>query len=328
MTKAKHLQVAVWRYDRTQALHDGRVGIDGYSSTVIEEPLEDMFAKAFGSAEYEVSELSLSNYLRMCVDGSCAYQGIQIFPSRSFRHGAFYVLNASDIRQPADLVGRRIGVREFSMTAALAARGALRDQFGVESDQVSWIVGDVDTREREEIPLPRLFKELSIEVAKEGALLDKMLLAGEIDAILAYKPPKSAAGSNPKSRRFFDQAEVTEKAYFAQSGIFPIMHLIGVRTDNASADERLPMSVYEAFAKAQDIANADLSYEQALRIGLPWLRYELDRTIASMGTDFWPCGFAANRKVIEAMIGWSFKDGLISRLVEPEELFHPSVLST
>lgn len=328
MAETKHLRVAVWRYDRTQALHDGRIGIDGYTATVIEEPLEDMFAKAFGSAEYEVSELSFSNYLRLCVDGQCAYQGIPIFPSRSFRHGAFYVRTGSDIRQPADLVGRRIGVREFSMTAALAARGALRDQFGVESDQVSWVVGDVDAREREQVPLPRLFKELSIEVAKDGALLDRMLLAGEIDAILAYKPPKSALASPPGSRRLFDQAEATEKAYFAQTGIFPVMHLIGVRTDKVSTDARLPMSVYRAFASAQDVANADLTYEQALRIGLPWLRFELDRTVATMGADFWPCGFGANRRVLEAMIAWSFKDGLISRLVEPEQLFHESVLST
>jgi 4,5-dihydroxyphthalate decarboxylase len=328
MVETKHLRVAVWRYDRTQALHDGRVGIDGYSTTVIEEPLEEMFAKAFGSAEYEVSELSFSNYLRMCVDGHCAYRGIPIFPSRSFRHGAFYVRSGSDIRQPTDLLGRRIGVREFSMTAALAARGALRDQFGFESNQVSWVVGDVDAREREQIPLPRLFRELSMEVAKDGALLDEMLLAGEIDAILAYKPPKSALARNPGSRRLFDEAEATEKAYFAQTGIFPIMHLMGVRTDKVNADARLPLSVYRAFASAQEIANADLTYEQALRIGLPWLRFELGRTIATMGTDFWPCGFAANRRVLEAMIVWSFKDGLISRLVEPERLFHESVLST
>jgi len=328
MAGKKHLKVAVWRYDRTQALHDGRIGIDGYATLVIEEPLEDMFAKAFGTAEYEVSELSFSNYLRLRVDGDCSYQGIPVFPSRSFRHGAFYVRGEGDVREPAHLVGRRIGVREFSMTAALAARGALRDQFGIESDQVSWVVGDVDSRERDQISLPRLFRKLSIEVARDGALLDKMLLAGEIDAILAYKPPKSALGDSPKSRRLFEQAEAIEKAYFTKTGIFPIMHLMGVRSDRIDADPQLPMSAYRAFAAAQEVANADLTYEQALRIGLPWLRFELERTIATMGPGFWPSGFAANRKVMEAMIAWSFKDGLISRLVEPEQLFHPSVLAT
>jgi len=327
MSTTDRLRIAVWRYDRTQALYDGRIGLPGRSVAMIDEPLATVFAKAFSTAEYEVSELSLSNYLRMRVDGRCAYQGIPIFPSRSFRHGAFYVLKDGPIRAPRDLIGRRIGVREFSMTAALAARGALRDQFGIGPEQMHWVVGDVDHHERDEIPLPRLYRDIPIEVAKDGAFLDDMLLDGRLDAILAYKPIRSATGDDPKARRLFEDADV-EKAYFAQTGIFPIMHLVGLRTQEEQADPTLARDVYDAFAEAQRLANDDLAYEQALKIGLPWLRQEVQRTVAIMGRDFWPCGFAANRKVLETMIGWSFKDGMISRLIEPEELFISSLLDT
>ncbi|MEO5757228.1 MAG: hypothetical protein ABIQ51_10290, partial [Mesorhizobium sp.] len=121
MTSVAKLNVAVWRYDRTQALYDGRISVGARETGMVDKPLEEIFSKAFTSAEYEVSELSLSNFLRMRVDGECAYQGIPVFPSRSFRHGAFYVRKGSLIKDPRDLVGRKIGVREYSMTAALAA---------------------------------------------------------------------------------------------------------------------------------------------------------------------------------------------------------------
>ena len=322
------LRIAVWRYDRTQALYDRRVGIPGRTVTMVDEPLEDIFAKAFTTAEYEVSELSFSNYLRMRVDGQCAYEGIPIFPSRSFRHGSFYVLVGETIRQPSELVGKRIGVREFSMTAALAARGALRDQFGVEPEQMTWVVGDVDHHERDTIPLPSLHRDIPIEVAPKGVFLNDMLLDGRLDAILAYKPIESALGTTPKARRLFEDTDVVEKEYFSKTGIFPVMHLIGLRKQDEQADPSLARAVYGAFSEAQRLASADLAYEQALKVGLPWLRQELERTVAIMGDDFWPCGFQANRRVIQAMIAWSFKDGLISRLIEPEELFLPSLLST
>lgn len=328
MASVSKLSVAVWRYDRTQALYDGRVSFGGREVAMIDKPLEEIFSKAFTSAEYEVSELSLSNFLRMRVDGQCAYLGLPIFPSRSFRHGAFYVRKDSDIRNPQDLVGRKIGVREYSMTAALAARGGLRDQFGVEASQLHWVVGDVNERERDSITLPRLHKDISIKVAAGRGLLDDLLLEGHLDAILAYKPIKSAMGSNPKSRRLFEDSEAVEKDYYAKTGVFPIMHLIGIRTGDAQADPTLVRDVYRAFTDAQKIASGDLAYEQALKVGLPWLRQELQRTMAIMGEDYWPSGFAANRKVLETMINWSFMDGLISRRIDPEELFFDELLST
>ncbi len=143
------LSVATWRYDRTQAIYDGRIRLKSRPIKLVDLPLEEIFARAFATGEFDVSELSFSNYLRLTVAGKCPYVGVPVFPSRSFRHGAFYVRKAANIARPEDLRGRRIGVREFSMTAALAARGALRDQFGVGSEELRWTMGDVDEKERE-----------------------------------------------------------------------------------------------------------------------------------------------------------------------------------
>jgi 4,5-dihydroxyphthalate decarboxylase len=322
------LSVAVWRYDRTQALYDGRVKVEGYTARFIDAPLEDIFSRAFDRGEFDASELSFSNNLRLTVAGTCPYAGIPIFPSRSFRHSAFYVRTDDSIRTPEDLVGRKVGVREFSMTAALAARGALRDGFGIDTNRIEWIVGDVDEVERSAIPLPALYKDLKIEALPVGHLLSSMLLAGEIDAILAYKPITPFKKGDQRVRRLFDDHEAAEKEYFARTRVFPIMHLMGLRQDRAAGDPGLARALYDAFAEAQRLAMEDLHLEQALKIALPWLASEVKRTAAVMGEDFWPNGLAANRAVLERMIAWSFADGLIPRAPAPEELFVPSLRDT
>lgn len=324
----ERLTVAVWRYDRTQALYDGRVKLENREMTLIDAPLEEIFSRALGNAEFHVSELSFSNFLRLTVARNCSYVGIPVFPSRSFRHGSFYVRRDANIRQPEDLIGRKVGVREYSMTAALAARGALRDQFGVRSDQIHWVMGDVDEKERERIDLPQLHRPVSIACAPKDALLSNMLVDGELDALLAYKPiAPYKAGDARVARLFHDPAEVEER-YFAETRIFPIMHLVGVRRDIVESDPEIPMAIYRAFTAAQGIADDDLHLEQALKIGLPWLAREVKRTIAIMGADYWPSGFRANRAVLERMIEWSFEDGLIPSRIEPEELFFGGLLET
>lgn len=315
------ISVAVWRSDRTQPLLDGRAAIAGYAPRFIDAPLEDIFSRAFDQGEFDVSELSFSNYLRLTVAGTCRYKGIPVFPSRSFRHGAFYVRADDSIREPGDLIGRRVGVREYSMTAALAARGALRDGFGIDTNRFKWVVGDVDEMERDKIVLPALYKDIEIEALAPGELLIERLLAGDIDAILAYKPPVELQAAQPRIRRLFADHAAAERAFYAEHGVFPVMHLMGVRNDHAAADPELGRAVYDGFVKAQALALEDLFYEQALKISLPWLGEAVARTVASMGRDFWPSGLAANRKVLERMIDWSLRDGMIPHAPAPEELF-------
>ncbi|SDT58161.1 hypothetical protein [Bradyrhizobium canariense] len=322
------LSVAVWRYDRTQGLYDGRISLSGRKMTLIDAPLEEIFSRAFEKAEFHVSELSFSNYLRLSVDGKCPYIGIPVFPSRSFRHGAFYIRTGAGIKSPQDLIGKRVGVREYSMTAALAARGALRDQFNVKSEDIRWVMGDVDEKERDQINLPRLYRQIDIEVAPEGALLSKMLVEGEIDALLAYKPIAPFKAADRRVSRLFPDPETVEEQYFAETGIFPIMHLVGVRRDVADANPELPAEIFRAFVAAQDMANEDLHLEQALKIALPWLAREVRRTTEIMGANYWAAGFKSNRSVIERMIEWSFADGLIPSKVSPESLFFDGLLNT
>ena len=124
--------IAVSSYDRTWPLLDGRVKVDGCDPIwEMELPIETMFHRALDQAAFDVSELSFSNFLRLTATGDCPYLGSPpIFPSRSFRHGVWFVRQGAKIRTPQDLRGLTIGVREFSMTAAVVARGMLSDELG------------------------------------------------------------------------------------------------------------------------------------------------------------------------------------------------------
>jgi 4,5-dihydroxyphthalate decarboxylase len=328
MTDELPLKVAVWRYDRTQGLFDGRIALPDRRWELIDAPLEEIFSRAFEHAEFDVSELSFSNYLRLSVAGKCPYIGIPVFPSRSFRHGAFYIRTGASIKTPKDLAGRRVGVREYSMTAAVAARGALRDQFGVRLEDITWITGDIDHKERSVINLPPLYKKIDLQVAPGGRLLETMLLEGEIDALIAYKPFAAFNASDPRVSRLFEDSASAEETYFKEFGVFPIMHLMGIRHDVADSNPGLMRDIFDAFAHAHDLASADLHLEQALKISLPWLGREVKRTTDVMGTNYWPNGFASNRKAIDRMIDWSFEDGLIPARIDASDLFVSSLLDT
>lgn len=322
------LTIALGRYDRTDPVIDGRVPLPGgYRASFVSPPTEEMFSEAFERGTYDASELSFSNFLRHAAAGTGRYVGLPVFPSRSFRHGTLYVRRGGPVRTPGDLEGRRVGVREYAMTAALAARGALRDQYGVDTDRLTWVAGDVDTHERATIPLPRLHRPIALDAA-EGRLLADMLVGGEIDALLAYKPPAQFGDGTGPIRRLFDDVPEAEAAFFAASRIFPIMHLVGLRRDNAEADPGLGTALYEALAEAGRLALANLGHVDTMRVALPWVSRERERTVAVMGEDYWPSGLRANRTVLARMIAWSFTDGLIPTMPDVDELMLPSLRHT
>lgn len=322
------LTIAIGDYDRTRALIDGRVAIPGREARYVSPPFETMFANAFEKGAYEVTELSFSNYLRLKARGACDYVGLPVFPSRSFRHSAWYVRKGGPVRSAEDLRGKRVGVREYSMTAAVVARGALTDAFGLRAQEMEWVIGDVDVRERDVItptPLPEGFP---IRAVEPGRFLVDMLLEGEIDALVAYKPPKLFAAGDERIERLFPDYAAREEDAFKSTGVFPIMHLMGIRRDVVEADPELPMLVCAAFSQAKDMALDTLKTVQALGVSLPWLVPEVARTTALMGPDWWPYGIARNQNSLDAMFRYMREQGLVERTPILEEIFHPSTLGT
>jgi 4,5-dihydroxyphthalate decarboxylase len=321
------LKLACGTYDRTRALLDGRVPVAGCTLDCESPSIEDMFSRAFGSAEFDVTELSFSNFMMRTAEGTCPYIGIPVFPSRTFRHSSIYIRTDRGIEKPQDLRGKRVGVREFSNTAALVARGMLEDVYGLCAGDMRWRVGDVDEKERDTIPVPDLGAACEIQ-AVTGRLLSDMLAEGELDALFAYTPPRCFEEGHAQVARLFPDYPAAERDFFARTRIFPIMHLVGIRRSIAEREPWVAAALFKAFSAAKAYAVADLAAMQSLKIMLPWVGEELKRTRALMGEDFWPYGIAANRATIDSLTRYSHAQGLSGRRLALDELFAPTMLDT
>jgi 4,5-dihydroxyphthalate decarboxylase len=320
------ITAAVGAFDRTQPLLDGRVTVEGFEIAWTSGELESLFSRAFARAEFDVTELSFCNYLIAAARGGCPYVALPIFPTRCFRHHAFFVRADRGIRMPKDLEGKRIGLREYTNTVSLVARGTLQSHYGVDLARIHWIVGDIDSRERDpsEIRVPHI---PGVEIAASGErLVGDMLAKGDIDGLIAYSPPRALDGR--RVTRLFPRWWEEEQRYFQATGIFPIMHVVAVRRSVLEAHPNVALALYRAFDAAKACAVGDLEIEQAPKTMLPWAPAHLLQTREALGEDFWPYGIARNRVTLEAQIAWAHAQGLIERRVPLEAFFAREALDT
>ena len=318
------LTIACWDYDRVRALRDGQVEVEGCDITMLSLSPEETFFRAFRHAEFDVSELSFSSYMMATARGTCPYVAIPVFPSRVFRHSGIYVRTDRGIKEPADLKGRVVGIPEYQVTAAVWIRGILEDEYGVKPSDLDWRSGGMEESGRHEKLKLELPSDVSMTAIPPGKTLSAMLETGEIDAIIGPRVPSCFTRGAPKVSRLFPDFRSVEKAYYKKTGIFPIMHAIGIRRRLVEEHPWLGASLYKAFEQAKARCLPDLTQMAALKITLPWVAQEAEDTKALMGEDFWPYGIDANRKTLEAFLRYHYGQGLSPRPMTLEELFLPS----
>lgn len=321
------LSTAFWDYDRVAALVDGRVSVPGVRLRIDIRPPSELFPLAVGPAPYDVTEISLSSYIMQLSRGETPYTAIPVFLSRAFRHNAIYVNAAAGIVEPADLAGKRVGIPEYQMTAAVWMRGMLKDDYGVDPTGFQTRTGAVNggvRKERLELSLP---PEFDVKPISAGTCLDAMLRAGDLDAVLSPTPPNGFLEGDDRVRRLFaDYAEV-ERAYYKRTGFFPIMHVVAVRRALAKAHPELCRNLFEAFTAARDMALERLEAVwrgSANRLALPWFHADFERTRSLMGDAYWSYGVAENRAELERFCGYSVDQHLSARRLRPEEMFEAS----
>ncbi|MDJ0994627.1 MAG: 4,5-dihydroxyphthalate decarboxylase [Dinoroseobacter sp.] len=330
-TEALELTLATWDHDRVMALHEARTRVPGVALQSVVAPTSKLFPLAVGEARYDITEMSISSYAIQVSRGSGDYIAIPAFVSRAFRHSGFIARAGSGIEGPADFKGRRIGVPEYQMTAALWMRGILSDEYGVAARDIHWRTGALDAgvrRERLQLDLPAGMK---VDPIDEGETLQQLMIEEKIDGLLSPKPPQALLDGDTRFVRLFPDFEASEQAYHAKTGFFPIMHVIGIRKSLAEAHPWLPRAIYEGFVEAKGLALERLRkvwLGNANRLSLPWLGASMERTINTLGQDYWSYGFAANRDELAAICRYSVEQHLAADLVQPEALFHPSVLET
>ncbi|MDQ1484970.1 MAG: 4,5-dihydroxyphthalate decarboxylase [Actinomycetota bacterium] len=321
------LSLACGDYDRTRALHDGSVTATGIDLTCLRLPVEEIFFRTARFAEFDIAEMSLSSYLlSLDDDGFGKFVAIPVFPSRSFRHNGIYVHAGSGIDEPAQLVGRVVGVPEFQLTAVVWIRGLLAEHYGVPADSVDYRTGGLHAPGRQEKLKLQLPAGVRAEAIPEGKTLSDMLAAGEIDALYTPRVPKSYRLQPDRVRRLFADVQGEEMRYFHKTGLFPLMHTVVIRRDVYEANRWIARSLLEAFEIAKQDALRDLDETAALRYMLPWLVLEVERTHAALGKDYWTYGLAGNEANLATLIRYSNEQGLARRRFDPAELFAPETL--
>lgn len=322
------LTLACGDYDRTRALEDGSVRPDGIDLTFLRLPVEETFFRMMRHQEFQVAELSFSSYVKSLADEPSPFVAIPVFPSRMFRHGAIYVNTQAGIKVPSDLRGKRVGVPEYQLSACVWVRGILADQHDVPVDSVIYVIGGQESPGRIEKAAVQLPDRIRTEGIDPDQTLSQMLVDGEIDAIYSPRIPRPFAERDPRVRRLFPDVVAAEKAYFAATGFFPIMHVVAIRRDVYEAHPWVAQTLTKAFIAAKSGVFDRLYDSSALRFMLPWLNQHLEEARELLGEDYWSYGLEPNRETLATFLRYHHDEGLSSRLWQPTELFAPESLES
>ena len=314
------LNFACGPYDRTQALRDGTLRPDGIELNYLTLQPAEIFWRMLQFKEFDASEMSLSNYTTLVSEGNPPFIAVPAFPSRVFRHGYFFINTTKGIASGADLKGKRGGVPEYSMTAAVYMRGLMQHEFGVKPNEVEWVQGRADRLGRKPPP------DIRLTQAPVGTELGDLLERGEIDFLITANNPLSFRRGAKNVRRLFPDYAQMEKEYYRRTKIYPIMHTVVIRRDIYERDPWVAMSLYKALCEAKERCYRLLLEAGAPKASFAWLQPLIEEEQAIIGRDWYPYGIEQNKPSIEALLQYTHEQGLSARRLRIEDLFAPSTL--
>jgi 4,5-dihydroxyphthalate decarboxylase len=314
----KRISVALGDYPHSRALLSGDVTVDGFEVEPVNvNPIIGAYRRMIRDLEFDVCELAPVSYL-MAREKGIALTAIPVFLNRRFHHSDIQCAADSGVAVPADLEGRQVGVRAYSVTTGVWARGILSGEYGVDVGQITWVVDDDDHIEGQ--------WPASIKRVTDGRSLGTLLSAGEIDAAFtgnagtgragapragwvatAPEPGRDAAEPYP----LFPQADVLAADWHLRTGIYPLHSVIALRSDLVEREPELPTALYAALAesKRQQLA-ADPQWAALPRFA---------RQAQQVGGDPIPYGRSANKVTLDALVRFCRDQGLLT--ADPGELF-------
>jgi len=322
------LSVAIGDYDRNRPLIDGRVKIDGVDPVFMALSPEEIFFRAFRHQAFDICEVSFSSQVVSVDRNNAPYVAIPAFLSRAFRHTSILIRNDKGIEKPQDLKGKRIGLAEYQLTANVWARALLEDEYGVRPADITWVRGGMEVANRPEKIKLELPPDIKVENAPADKSLNDLLESGDIDGFIGPRTLSCFDQGHPRVQRLFTDSVAAATDYYQRSGIFPIMHLVGIRRSLAEAHPWLPGALQKAFTESKSIAVRHLRDTSATKVTLPFVEEQIANARALLGEDYWSYGVEANRRALESFLDHHHRQGLSSRRVEIEELFHPGAVES
>ena len=331
-TKGLPITIAGYNFDRTRALIDGRVKVDGCDIEFKESGIGDLNTHVFsGPQELDVTEIGLHPYmLAFANDDFRDYALLPIFPLRLFRHKSVFIRNDRGIDRPEDLRGKKIATAGYSSTSLTWIRGILQDEYGLKPSDLQWIVSQKDSSAKDAGNASKqenIFPDgVPIPMGPEGKDESDLLANGDVDATFHAAEPRAYIEGHPKVARLFPDYRSTERAYFAKTGIFPIMHAVAIKKRLAEEHPWIIEPVFKAYSQSKQLAYKYMANAAWAYGSLPWFGQELEETRALMGENYYSYGIGPNRKALETLFRYSFEQGLCNRHLNIEEVFHPASL--
>lgn len=321
------LTLACGNYSHTRALMDRTVQPEGIELNYISLEPQEIFFRMLKHREFDVSELSLSAHIITRSQNKLGFVAVPVFPSRVFRHSAIYINEASGIKKPEDLAGKRMGTREYHMTAAVWVRGILQHDYGVPPQKITWYtVGGEEPGKRERIQFTPP-SGVQFKGVPPDDNLNAMIERGDIDALMDPSVPASFLKKDSKVKRLFPDYRAVEQEYFKRTGIFPIMHTLAIKEEIYEKHPWVAISLYKAFCQAKELAYKWLFTGHSL-LTSAWAGAAFAEERAVLGDDLWPYGLEPNRKTVETLAQYEVEQGLIPKAIAIESLFAKETVET
>ena len=314
MPKKLSLAFACGDYEIVRPLIDGKVEVDGVDLTI----LTDMDSatrhwRFLRNGEFDVAEVSISSYLA-ARDNDWPFRAIPVFLHRRFRHGFMFINTTKGISKPSDLIGRRVGVKTLMTSAVLWMRGILQHEYSVPLNSIEWVA---EIEDDVNVALP---PDIKFSCLPNDKSVETMLAEGELDAVFHSDFIKPFLAHDPRVARLFPDSKAEEIAYYQRTGIFPIMHVVGIRQSLAEQHPWLAINLFRAFNEAKAIAMERMRNPRI--VPLAWYRAAWEEQERVLGLDPWEYGLTDNnRKILETLVGYSHEQGLIKQKPSLGQLF-------
>jgi len=314
MSRKLHLTLATGDYESIRALKEGTVQPDGIELTILTDMTSDTrHWRMLRNREFDIAELSMSNYLMAKYTG-LPFTAIPVFLHRRFRHGFIFLNTSKGIKKPADLLGRRVGLRNFQATANLWIRGILEHEHGLPHRSVHWFKQD----EEEVDWTPPA--DLDIQRIPAGKSVETMLVEGELDGLIHPEIIQPILDKDHRVSRLFPNYRDLEIDYYKRTGIFPIMHTTAIKQDVVDKYPWVAINLMQAFEESKKAAYKRM--ENPRIVPLAWFRSFLEEQEELLGHDPWVYGLdEVNRNSLEILMQYSREQGLLGRKMSLEELF-------
>jgi 4,5-dihydroxyphthalate decarboxylase len=322
-----HLTVAISNYDHVRDFVCGDVNAAGIDITHLNLVHEEIFYRFLKYREWDVSEVSFAKYVSLVSQHDESLMAIPVFPSRTFRLSSFFVHRDGTIKKPEDLAGKKVGLPEWAQTAAVYSRGYLTHQVGIPLADIDWYQAGVNESGRAEKVALKLPPGVRYTPVPDRSLTE-MLLAKDLDAVLSARPPQHFLDGKPEIKRLFPDFLTAEEAYWQETRIFPIMHVIVIRAEILKRHPWIAMNLLKAFEEAKNRSVERVLDFSSSRVPIPWGSEYANRAVKMFGPDYWPYGIEPNRVTLEAFLQYAYEQGVCHRHLKPEELFPATVQST